>query len=153
MSATLASEAVVVRRTIPASAEELFDAWLNPLALAVWMRPGTIRDTRATVDARVGGEYEIVMRGAESPIVHRGVYVAIERPRKLVFTWNSRFTGDGETLVTVEFLPVKAGTEVVVTHEKLPESERAGHSRGWTSGLEHLDEACQQRQLPTQRSA
>ena len=62
------------------------------------------------------------------------------------------FTGDGETLVTVDFLPVKAGTEVVVTHEKLPESARAGHSRGWTSGLEHLDEACQQRQLPGQRS-
>jgi len=26
----------------------------------------------------------------------------------------------------------------------LPESARPAHSRGWTSGLEHLDEACQQ---------
>ncbi len=99
------------------------------MALAVWMRPGSIRDTRAKVEARVGGAYEIVMRGDSNPIVHRGVYVVIDRPRKLVFTWSSRFTEDGETLVTVDFLPVKDRTEVVVTHGKLPEGELAGHSR------------------------
>jgi len=153
MNAALASAAVVVRRTISASAEDLFDAWLNPLALAVWMRPGTIRDTRAHVEARVGGSYEIVMRGDSNPIIHHGVYLVIERPRKLVFTWISQFTEQSETLVTVDFLPVDGRTEVVVTHEKLPESELPGHSRGWTSGLEHLEEACQQGLLPTQRSA
>jgi uncharacterized protein YndB with AHSA1/START domain len=150
MNAALAPAAVVVRRTISASREELFDAWLNPYALAVWMRPGEIRDTRAEVDARVGGAYEIVMRGDSNPIIHRGVYLVIDRPDKLVFTWVSQFTGQDETLVTVDFLPVKDRTEVVVTHEKLPEDQRPGHSRGWTSGLEHLDQACQQRQLPGQ---
>ena len=39
------------------------------------------------------------------------------------------------------------GTEVIVTHEKLPEEARASHTRGWTSGLEHLDEACLQQRL------
>ena len=45
--------------------------------------------------------------------------------------------------VHVDFLRLGAKTEVVVTHEQLPESARESHSRGWTSGLEHLDEACQ----------
>ena len=42
---------------------------------------------------------------------------------------------------------VARGTEVVVTHELLPEDARPSHSRGWTSGLEHLDEACTQGRL------
>jgi uncharacterized protein YndB with AHSA1/START domain len=140
----LTPAAVVVRRTIPASPEVLFDAWLDPISLATWMRPGEIRDTRARVDARVGGKYEVVMRGDSAPIVHAGVYQVIDRPRRLVFTWSSVHTGPNDTLVTVDFRPVDARTEVIVTHEQLPESARPGHSRGWTSGLEHLAEACQQ---------
>src|SRR5262245_41300001 len=141
---SLPSAAVVVRRTIAAPAEDIFDAWLDPEALATWMRPNAIRSTAARVEARVGGRYEITMQGESGAIPHAGVYRVIERPKKLVFTWRSPYTGTGDTLVTVDFQPVARGTEVIVTHEQLPETAREAHSRGWTSGLEHLDEACQQ---------
>ncbi|HET9864413.1 MAG TPA: SRPBCC domain-containing protein [Steroidobacteraceae bacterium] len=141
---TLPSAAVVVRRTIAASAEDLFDAFLDPQALAAWMRPGTIRSTVAHVEPRVGGRYEIIMQGESGPLPHTGVYRAIDRPKRLVFTWHSIGTEHKETLVTVDFLGAGASTEVVVTHEQLPESARPSHARGWTSGLEHLDEACRQ---------
>lgn len=145
MNAALdASAAVVVRRTIPASAEVLFDAFLDPEALAEWMRPGTIRSTVATVEPRVGGRYEFVMQGESGAIPHSGVYRLIDRPKRLVFTWHSPHTGPNETLVTIDFVKAGAGTEVVVTHELLPEEARPAHSRGWTSGLEHLDQACTQ---------
>jgi uncharacterized protein YndB with AHSA1/START domain len=144
-SHSLASAAVVVRRTIAASAEDLFDAFLDPEALATWMRPGTIRSTIARVEPRVGGRYEITMQGESGPLPHTGVYRVIDRPKRLVFTWHSIATEQQETLVTVDFLESGAKTEVVVTHEKLSESARGPHSRGWTSGLEHLDEACRQR--------
>lgn len=148
MNAALhASAAVVVRRTIPASAEVLFDAFLDPHALAEWMRPGTIRSTVATVEPRVGGRYEIVMQGESGAIPHRGVYRLIDRPKRLVFTWHSPHTGTNETLVTIDFVKADHGTEVVVTHELLPEEARPSHSRGWTSGLEHLDQACVQGRL------
>jgi len=140
----LASAAVVVRRTIAASAEDIFDAWLDPVALAEWMRPGTIRSTVATVEPRVGGRYEIMMQGESGAIPHSGVYRVIDRPKRLVFTWQSPHSGPNETLVTVDFLRAGKSTEVVVTHEMLPEDARPAHSRGWTSGLEHLDQACQQ---------
>jgi uncharacterized protein YndB with AHSA1/START domain len=147
MNAALASAAVVVRRTIAASAEDLFDAFLDPEALATWMRPGTIKSTVAKVEPRVGGRYEIVMQGESGPIPHNGVYRVIDRPKRLVFTWHSPGTEQRETLVTVDFLRLDQRTEVVVTHEQLPESARPSHSRGWTSGLEHLEQACTQGSL------
>ena len=143
MNAALASAAVVVRRTIAAPAEDLFDAWLDPQALALWMRPGTIQSTAAQVEARVGGSYEITMQGTSGPIVHKGVYRTIDRPTRLAFTWITAFTENRETLVTVDFIRLGQRTEVVVTHEQLPESALPSHHKGWTSGLEHLDEACQ----------
>ena len=133
MNAALASAAVVVRRTIAAPAEDIFDAWLDPEALATWMRPGTIKSTVAKVEPRVGGRYEINMQGEAGAIPHSGTYRVIDRPKRLVFTWQSPHTGPGETLVTVDFVRVGPGTEVVVTHERLPESARDAHRRGWTS--------------------
>jgi uncharacterized protein YndB with AHSA1/START domain len=138
MSVAVAPAIVVVRRTIPATAEELFDAWLEPEALAIWMRPGPISRTTATVDACVGGRYEIVMEVDGRTIPHTGEYRVIDRPRRLVFTWLSPYTDRRNTLVTVEFLPLAQHTEVVITHEMLPETEREGHRSGWTGALDKL---------------
>jgi uncharacterized protein YndB with AHSA1/START domain len=138
MNVAVAPAIVVVRRTIPATAEELFDAWLDPEALAIWMRPGTVRRTTASVDARVGGRYEIVMEVDDRTIPHSGEYRLIDRPRRLVFTWLSPHTDRRDTLVTVDFLPLAQQTEIVITHEMLPEGEREGHRRGWTGALDKL---------------
>ena len=132
--------AVIVRRTIAATADEIFDAWLDPTALGIWMRPESIRHTSAKTDARVGGSYEIIMQGDENTYPHHGVYRVIDRPRRLVFTWISHGTEGCETLVTVDFLPAGQRTEVVVTHEQLPEGARESHTQGWTSGLDRLAE-------------
>jgi uncharacterized protein YndB with AHSA1/START domain len=94
---------VVIRRTIPAAVDELFDAWLDPESLAQWMRPGAVSHSTARVDARVGGAFEVVMHDVNGPLRHYGEYRAIERNRKLVFTWHSDATHDTETLVTVDF--------------------------------------------------
>ena len=139
MNAALASATVVVRRTIAASAEDLFDAWLDPEALATWMRGGAIRSVVTKMDPHEGGSYEITMQGPAGPIVHKGVYRQIDRPTRLVFTWASPGTEIRDTLVTVDFVRVDKRTEVIVTHEQLPESAMPSHSNGWTRGLEHLD--------------
>jgi uncharacterized protein YndB with AHSA1/START domain len=147
MSPALAPAAVIVRRTIGASAEDLFDAWLDPEALATWMRPGAVHSCVAKVEPYVGGSYEVTMVGQSGPIIHKGVYRHIDRPKRLVFTWASMGTEMRDTLVTVDFVRVGKGTEVIVTHEQLPESAQAGHSIGWTRGLEYLEQACTRRLL------
>lgn len=137
MNAVLDVPKLVVRREIRASAEELFDAWLDPEAMAEFMRPGPTTRTTVKADSRVGGRFEIVMHTPGGPVPHTGVYRRIDRPRTLVFTWNSPYAGDGDSLVTVEFRAARGATEVVITHEGLPSAEMVkAHTGGWSDILE-----------------
>lgn len=139
MSSTAVVDKLVVRRMIAAPAKDLFDAWLDAKAMAVWMRPGDTSPSDVTVDARVGGHFEIVMHTEHGTVPHRGVYEVIDRPRRLVFTWNSPYAGDHGSLVTVDFLARAGGTEVVLTHEKLPTDLAVGqHREGWNGCLDQL---------------
>jgi uncharacterized protein YndB with AHSA1/START domain len=132
---------IVARRTIPATVDELFDAWLDPDSLAQWMRASEGSRSTVTIDARVGGTYEVVMHRPDRDMRNHGEYRVIERNSKLVFTWLSDFTHGIETLVTVDFNVLDAGTEIVVTHERLPDHEAGlAHARGWTAGLQRLEE-------------
>jgi uncharacterized protein YndB with AHSA1/START domain len=79
------------------------------------------------------------MHADSGVIPHSGVYRVIDRPRRLVFTWFSPHTGERDSLVTVDFLAQGSRTEVVVTHEQLPEAKREAHNGGWTRALEKLD--------------
>jgi uncharacterized protein YndB with AHSA1/START domain len=136
---------VTVRREIDASAEELFDAWLDPDAIAQWMRPNGIESTTAVVDARVGGGYEIMMGHGSGPLLHKGVYQEIDRPRRLVFTWSARGPLEATSLVTVEFNRRGRLTEIVVTHEQLPGDDQIpAVNAGWSQAIERLVELFQE---------
>jgi len=130
---------IVVRRTIPATVDELFDAWLDARSLARWMHPGSALPSTVTVDARVGGAFEVVMHHPDGPKRHHGEYRVIDRNRKLVFTWISEATLGAETLVTVDFHVSPAGTEIVLTHERMPDHEAGqSHASGWSAGFDLL---------------
>ena len=131
---------IVVARVLSASPEEVFDAWTDPESLAVWMCPGSVRGSVVAVDARVGGRFRIVMKGPDCDHEHTGEYLALDRPRKLVFTWISTETHGRATTVSVEMRPHDEGrTELTLTHEGLPD-ETAGvrHRQGWVDILEKL---------------
>jgi uncharacterized protein YndB with AHSA1/START domain len=108
------------------------------------MRPGAIHRSEARTDPRVGGAYEVIMHADSGRIVHAGVYRLIDRPRRLVFTWRSPHTGPDDSVVTVDFVKAGKSTEVIVTHEQLPEAALASHRNGWTGGLALLDKTCRQ---------
>ena len=82
---------------------------------------------------------EITMQGEAKIHEHTGEYRVIDRPRKLVFTWLSPATQERATLVTVDFRRVDRRTEVVITHEHLPEGAHEAHDAGWSSALARLD--------------
>jgi uncharacterized protein YndB with AHSA1/START domain len=82
------------------------------------------------------------MSSEESNREVSGTYVEVDRPRKLVFTWNGPLTNNVNTLVTVELYPRGDETDLVLTHERLPTPAIVeGHTRGWGHILDHLADA------------
>jgi uncharacterized protein YndB with AHSA1/START domain len=136
---------LTVRREIAASAEDLFDAWLDAESLSVWMKPGTTRETRAETDPREGGAFRVVMVNQDSDaIVHTGMYRVIDRPRRLVFTWSSPATDFRDSIVTVTFESLEGSTVVQVHQVGLPSAgAQAGHVDGWSGALGELDRMMQ----------
>src|SRR5262249_49492009 len=115
---------LVIRRLLPAPPAEVFAAWTDPSSLARWMSP--YGSASATLDLRVGGAFQIVMRGLGRAITHPGRYREIDPPRRLVFTWRSDHT-DGDSVVTVVLRDLGAETELELTRERLPEVQRDSH--------------------------
>ena len=137
--ASTAPTSIQVRRRIKAPAQVLFDAWLDPEAIAAWMRPFDTARTDASADPVVGGRYRIDMHQPDGGVVeHVGQYLEIDPPRRLVFTWDSPATQHKDSLVTLEFVETDGATEVALTHEKLPEYMAQAHTGGWTSALDKL---------------
>jgi uncharacterized protein YndB with AHSA1/START domain len=136
-----ADYSLTVQRKIAASADDLFDAWLDAESLGSWMKPSGTRETRAETDARVGGSFRIVMVTDEASLVHTGTYQEIDRPRRLVFTWSSPATQFRDSIVTVTFEPSSDDSTIVeIHHVGLPDEEaRAGHNSGWSDALRELD--------------
>jgi uncharacterized protein YndB with AHSA1/START domain len=141
---------VVVRKTIAATRDAIFDAWTKPELMQRWFFPLNW-SAKSSNDLRVGGSYrhEMISDGARSDCagdaptgttanhLHSGEYLEIRRPDRLVFTWNSHAVKN--TRVTVELRDVGGATEVIVTHELLETEElRARHMGGWENCLENL---------------
>ena len=134
---------VQIRRRIKAEAEQIFELWTRPDLMVRWMSsyPGAV-DCKASCDLRPGGAFSLVMSSKESNREVSGTYVEVDRPRKLVFTWNGPLTNNVNTLVTVELYPRGDETDLVLTHERLPTPAIVeGHTRGWGHILDHLADA------------
>ena len=142
MSARRPSTPPVIRITklLPATPEDVFAAWTDPVSLTEWMCPEDLTVASVTLDLRVGGKFQLVMRGENRDIVHVGEYREIHPPKRLVFTWKSAATLQQETLVTVELSPKGEQTELVLVHELFPnEHSAAQHKNGWQSIVEKLN--------------
>lgn len=130
-----------VTQIVPAEPERVFDAWLDPEMITRFMiaAPGAGVKS-AEMDPRVGGRYAITMTNDMGEIPHWGEYREINRPDRLVFTWNSPHAAP-DSLVTLTFEPVDGETLVTLVHEIFPsEGSRDGHTKGWTSILKTLAE-------------
>jgi uncharacterized protein YndB with AHSA1/START domain len=128
--------AVQIERMIPAPIEEVFEAWIDPAAMAHWLSP--VGQAVVDADVRVGGKFRLSMVGDGVQIDHEGEYMTIERPRLLSFTWRSPYTGGITTVVRVTLEPHGQATRLVLVHERLPDETAESHRGGWASILDRL---------------
>jgi len=131
-----------VNRVINAPIEKVFDAWLNPQILSRFMLPMPgMPHPRTEVDAREGGRFTIYMEVGEEIIPHSGTYLQLDRPSRLVFSWESPFSTDGSS-VTLDFTAVDSGnTRTELTHVRfIDEETRNNHEAGWENILAVLNQ-------------
>ncbi|MBI3246165.1 MAG: SRPBCC domain-containing protein [Deltaproteobacteria bacterium] len=129
-----------LRRLFTATPQEVFAAWIDPVGMKEWMCPAGMSVTALELEPQAGGRFRLVMRDGLRDIEHTGEYREVQPPRKLAFTWRSPGTYGQETLVTVELIPHGTKTELVLTHEWLPDAvARKSHTRGWQSIMEKFD--------------
>ena len=133
----------IVTKRFSASAERVFDAWLDPAMLGRWMFGPNVREERIVrlgTEPRVGGRFSFVVERAGVEIDHVGEYLEIERPRLLVFTWATRDSLPETSRVIIELAPLDGACELTLTHVMAPSwaayAERAAGS--WRLMLDML---------------
>lgn len=153
-TATRASETLQLKRHYQAKPEQVFAAWSDPNALNQWFGPHSHRCQTELFEFKPGGRWQIRMiptGEVEDPdcegdttldSVCAGQFVAIDKPNRIVMTFNWIENGAdmGETLLSVEMYAADGGTDLVLTHERIPNEElRKAHQSGWQGSLECLE--------------
>jgi uncharacterized protein YndB with AHSA1/START domain len=133
-----------IKRFIQASRDRVYAAWTDPAQLKKWFGPENVKTRNLIADARVGGEFRWDLTDQEGKeITISGEYRELEPGKKIVFTWRLEEDEDwinDNSIVTVEFFDRKGGTEIRLTHEKLPnETSRDDHTQGWNSVLDKVE--------------
>ena len=135
---------VKVKKTINAPIEQVFDAWLDADTLSKFMMPmDGMPEPRVEAEGREGGRFTVYMMVGDKELPHSGQYLEVDKPHKLVFTWESHCSSDDST-VTILFSALnETQTEVDFTHIKFIDDEtRSNHENGWTTILNKLNQLC-----------
>ncbi len=132
-----------VSRRFAVPAERVFDAWLDPQQAGKWLfATPTGEMVKVEIDPRIGGHYCFTDRRDGVDVEHRGEYLVIDRPRRLVFTLSVEQYGPGVDRITVDIVPLASGCDVTVSHEMSAEyaEYRTRTEQDWAVILEEMAE-------------
>jgi len=136
---------VTVTRTIPASAEKVFDVWMDPKSPgAPWFGA-----ERVILNPAVDGLFYLALKHEGRIWPHYGRFLQIDRSHRIEHTWMSEGTQGAESIVTITLEPRGDQTNVTLHHAGVPDDEMGRrHQEGWSFILSALADA-----LASQRSA
>lgn len=131
---------VTIVRRIKAPPAKVWAAITQPELMLKWWGPDAGPTLSVVADVRPGGRFSVVFRlldgNEHNPT---GIYQKVVPERLLVFTWDLPGAPEPESLVTFRLAPIDGGTELTLTHERLPDEEaRKSHEEGWNGLLDKL---------------
>lgn len=134
-----------LRRVVRAPRSRVFAAWEKPEILMQWFGPGKMLPSEVALEAHVGGEFRFEISGPsprtgeQMTITFHGTYREFIANERISMNWSVAGDPGPASLVTVEFRDVTEGTEVVLTHEQIPNAELRNRNQfGWSAMLEKL---------------
>ena len=137
-----------IARDFDVSIGALWRCWTEPELLKRWYCPAPWRVTRADLDARPGGRFDLSMEGPEGEAIDTvGSYLAVEPHSRLVFSdaygadWDPR----PESFMTgvVHFEAAPGGARMTWTARHATAEARDAHlamgfEQGWPAAAEQL---------------
>ena len=140
--------AAKVTHRFKATAERVYDAWLNPAQVRLWMTAalkgfglsGDIQ--RIEIDARVGGKFFFSDLRDGTEARHWGTYLELDRPRKIAFTWIVDESDEANpSVVTLTIDAESDGCVATIVHEMDAKwiEYIAQTEKGWAAMLQEID--------------
>jgi uncharacterized protein YndB with AHSA1/START domain len=129
-------------------AGQVYDAWLNPHDVRVWLA-ASLKEAglagelnRIEIDPRVGGMFFFsdLRNGAEAR--HWGTYLELDRPHTIVFTWIVNEADEADpSKVTLTIEPEANGCTATLVHEMDAKwAEYVDRTKsGWSRMLKAVD--------------
>lgn len=134
-----------MKRSFPAPAQAVFDAWTSEEVMRRWFHAGHDWETpEAQVDLRVGGAVRVVMRNPHEGAEYGGGghYTEIDPPKRLAFTWVWDSDPSREQLIEIDFEEADGVTTITFVHSGLWDEEAVrSHEAGWTTCFDNLEGA------------
>jgi len=141
---------LVITRTVNASRELVYKAWIDQKLLAKWWGPHGFTNPVCELNVRPGGAIRIDMRGPDGTVYPmKGVFREIKQPERLVFTSTALEDEKGnpqlENLNTITLVGLGKKTKITVRADvvkSMPAADRAlsGMEEGWKQSLDRLEE-------------
>ena len=138
---------------IKASPQAIYDAFVDPAALAAWLPPRGMTGAFQLFEPRPGGRYRMTLtyetpdsatpgKSAADADVVEGKFIELVPGKRIV--QQADFVSDdpafaGTMTMTWSLAPVPGGTEVTIIADNVPDGiGKADHDTGMQSSLENL---------------
>ncbi|WP_254532926.1 SRPBCC family protein [Natrinema gelatinilyticum] len=136
---------LTIRRTFDAPLERVFRAFTEPVELEEWFAPapGDVMTEIQTFAPKPDGERSIRFHMDDDWFGSDGAFEEVVENERIVYTdqWVNFPEAEVDSRVIVEFSDAEDGTEVVLTHEQLPDGDAVGGAgMGWENSLGNLEE-------------
>lgn len=132
-----------LKRVIRAPPQKIYDAFLDPDALAAWLPPHGMVARTHSLEPKVGGKFRMSFYTVNKSWSNTfgGTYIELVPGKRIVHT--DKFETDdpslqGEMKVTIVLNPIPEGTLVEIVQENIPGVAGSGAPYGWSQSLDKL---------------